>query len=117
MRESYGWKNHRKGIFMTERAQSHTPGPNKLPARYLQFQKRYPQVSQAYDALGAATAEAGPLSHKNPALGKLALAVGGPMEGAGRNPTRRAVEAGGFPGGIFYRGFLGAATPRVFPIM
>ena len=41
---------------MAEHAQSHTPGPNKLPARYLQFQKRHPQVFQAYDALGAATA-------------------------------------------------------------
>ena len=41
---------------MAEETQSRTPGLNKLPKRYLQFQKRYPQVFQAYDALGAATA-------------------------------------------------------------
>ena len=79
---------------MTERTQSNTPGPNKLPARYLQFQKRYPKVFQAYDALGAATAEAGPLSDKTRALVKLAIAVGGQMEGAVHSHTRRALEAG-----------------------
>src|SRR5712675_155326 len=68
--------------FMAERVQSHTPGPNKLPARYLQFQNRYPRVFQAYDALGAATAEAGPLADKTRALVKLAIAAGGQMEGA-----------------------------------
>jgi len=79
---------------MAQNAQSKTPGPNKLPARYLQFQKRHPKVFQAYDALGAATAEAGPLNGKTRALVKLAIAVGGQMEGAVHSHTRRAVEAG-----------------------
>src|SRR5688572_32445512 len=79
---------------MAEEAQSHTPGPNKLPKRYLQFQKRYPQVFQAYDALGAATAEAGPLTDKTRALVKLGIAVGGQMEGAVHSHTRRALEGG-----------------------
>src|SRR5579864_5189364 len=65
---------------MAEHGQSQTPGPNKLPARYLQFQKRYPKVFQAYDALGAATAEAGPLSDKTRALVRLAVAVVAKME-------------------------------------
>ena len=73
---------------MAEETQSRTPGPNKLPKRYLQFQKRYPQVFQAYDALGAATAEAGPLSDKTRALVRLAIAVGGQMEGG----TSRILE-------------------------
>src|SRR5437588_13038179 len=79
---------------MAEGARSHTPGPNKLPARYLQFQKRHPRVFQAYDALGATTAEAGPLDDKTRALVKLAIAVGGQMEGAVHSHARRALETG-----------------------
>jgi len=101
---------------MTERAQSHTPGPNKLPARYLQFQKRYPQVFQAYDALGAATAEAGPLSGKTRALVKLAIAVGGQMEGAVHSHTRRALEAGCSAEEIYHVALLGTTTLG-FPTM
>src|SRR5882762_10833388 len=77
-RRNYVWKSA-KGNIMVEDTQSRTPGPNKLPKRYLQFQKRYPQVFQAYDALGAATAEAGPLPDKTRALVKLAIAAGGQM--------------------------------------
>src|SRR5947207_12571388 len=86
-RRNYVWKSA-KGNIMAEETQSRTPGPNKLPKRYLQFQKRYPQVFQAYDALGAATAEAGPLSDKTRALVRLAIAVGGQMEGG----TSRILE-------------------------
>ena len=73
---------------------SKTPGPGKLPGRYVQFQKRFPAVFQAYDALGAASAEAGPLDGKSRALVKLAIAIGGQMEGAVHSHTRRAVESG-----------------------
>jgi 4-carboxymuconolactone decarboxylase len=81
-------------IAMSNNAESKTPGPGKLPARYVQFQKRFPTVFQAYDALGAATAEAGPLDGKQRALVKLAIAIGGQMEGAVHSHTRRALEAG-----------------------
>src|SRR5258706_12221435 len=97
-RKNYVWKSA-KGNIMVEDTQSRTPGPNKLPKRYLQFQKRYPQVFQAYDALGAATAEAGPLSDKTPALGKLAIPRGGRMEGAGHRHRRGAPQPGGLPSG------------------
>ena len=73
---------------------SKTPPPGKLPGRYLQFQKRYPELFKAYDALGSASTEAGPLDGKTRALVKLAIAVGGQMEGAVHSHTRRAVEAG-----------------------
>src|SRR5881397_3656151 len=95
---------------MAEETQSHTPGPNKLPKRYLQFQKRYPQVFQAYDALGAATAEAGPLDGKTRALVKLAIAIGGQMEGAVHSHTRRAVEAGCSADEIRHAVLLSTAT-------
>jgi alkylhydroperoxidase/carboxymuconolactone decarboxylase family protein YurZ len=95
---------------MAEVSKSHTPGPNKLPARYLQFQKRYPKVFQAYDALGAATAEAGPLSEKMRALVKLAIAAGGQMEGAVHSHTRRAIEAGCTAEEIHHVALLGTTT-------
>ena len=101
---------------MVEDRQSHTPAPNKLPKRYLQFQKKYPQIFQAYDALGAATAEAGPLADKTRALVKLAIAVGGQMEGAVHSHTRRALEAGCSAEEIFHVVLLGTTTLG-FPTM
>jgi len=114
-RRNYVWKSA-KGNIMVEDTQSRTPGPNKLPKRYVQFQKRYPQVFQAYDALGAATAEAGPLSDKTRALVKLAIAAGGQMEGAVHSHTRRALEAGCSPEEIYHVALLGTTTLG-FPTM
>lgn len=73
--------------------ESKTPPPGKLPGRFLQFQKDFPAVFAAYDALGNATAESGPLDPKTRALVKLGIAVGSQMEGAIHSHTRRAVEA------------------------
>lgn len=80
--------------FRSMEKKSKTPVPGKLPGRFLRFQSRYPEVFQAYDALGNATAESGPLEGKSRALVKLAIAVGAQMEGAVHSHTRRAVEAG-----------------------
>lgn len=79
---------------MIAKPSSKTPGPGKLPGRFVQFQKRFPSVYEAYDALGSATASAGPLEGKTRALVKLGIAIGGQMEGAVHSHTRRAVEAG-----------------------
>ena len=79
---------------MLGKEESKTPGPGKLPGRFVDFQKRFPEVFRAYDALGAATAAAGPLDDKNRALVKLGIAVGAQMEGAVHSHTRRAIEAG-----------------------
>jgi 4-carboxymuconolactone decarboxylase len=79
---------------MAMKAKSRTPGLRRLPAHYAHFQQKYPKVFQAFDALGAATAEAGPLSDKARALVKLAIAIGGQMEGAVHSHTRRALESG-----------------------
>ncbi len=72
---------------------SKTPPPGKLPGRFKKFQKDFPAVFAAYDSLGNATAEAGPLDAKTRALVKLAIAVGSQLEGAIHSHTRRAVEA------------------------
>ncbi|MBA4149916.1 MAG: carboxymuconolactone decarboxylase family protein [Verrucomicrobia bacterium] len=96
--------------------ESKTPGPGKLPPRYVQFQKRYPELFKAFDALGAATAEAGPLDGKTRALAKLGIAIGGQMEGAVHSHTRRAVEAGCSPEEIRHVVLL-ATTTLGFPSM
>jgi|SRR6185503_20956862 len=95
---------------------SKTPGPGKLPGRYLKFQKRHPKVFKAYEALGQATTEAGPLTDKVRALVKLALAIGARLEGAVHSHTRRAIEAGCSSDEIRHVVLL--ATPTIgFPAM
>jgi 4-carboxymuconolactone decarboxylase len=96
--------------------ESTTPGPNKLPGRYVQFQIRYPKLFQAYDALGNASAEAGPLDGERRALVKLAIAVGGQMEGAVHSHARRAIEAGCSAEEIRHVALL-AVTTLGFPTM
>lgn len=90
--------------------ESKTPGPGKLPGRYLLFQKQYPDVFKAYDALGNATAEAGTLDAKTRALVKLALAVGAQLEGAVHSHTRRALEAGCAAEELRHVAILGTTT-------
>jgi hypothetical protein len=48
----------------------------QIPARYQHFEKSYPAVMQAVEALGEVTQSAGPLDSKTRALVKLAIAVG-----------------------------------------
>jgi len=54
----------------------------------------YPDIWQAYAALGKAPAEAGPLTDRERRLVKLALAVGAGSEGAVHSHTRRARSEG-----------------------
>jgi len=88
----------------------------KLPARYLEFQKRYPAVLRAYEILGTTTADAGPLTPKTRELVKLGIAIGGQMEGAVHSHTRRALEAGCTPAEIRHAVLL-ATTTLGFPSM
>ena len=101
---------------MPGNSKSTTNGPEKLPARYLQFQKHYPEVLLACDALGKAAAKAGPLTNQVRALVKLAIAVGGPMEGAVHSHTRRARGAGCSAPEIRHVVLLGTTTLG-FPTM
>lgn len=67
---------------------------NDLPPAFSQFQAEHPAVHQAYEALAAAAHQAGPLDERTRHLIKLAIAVGGRLEGAVRSHARRATEAG-----------------------
>ena len=93
-----------------------TARPGKLPGRFVRFQKRFPEVFKAYDALGNATAAAGPLEAQTRALVKLAIALGAQMEGAAHSHTRRAVEAGCAPEEIRHVALL-TTTTMGFPNM
>jgi len=66
----------------------------KLPGWYSEQKKRYPEVLEAYESLGEACRNAGPLDGKMLALAKLAVAVGARLEGAVHSHARRSLEAG-----------------------
>ncbi|MBB3190364.1 carboxymuconolactone decarboxylase family protein [Halomonas cerina] len=68
-----------------------------LPAGAGQVAEQYPEVWEAYTALGKACAEAGPLDARTRRLVKLALAVGARSEGAVHSHVRRGLAEGESP--------------------
>ncbi len=100
----------------TRKSSAKAAGKHKLPKRYLDFQKQYPDVFKAYDALGNATQAAGPLNPKTRALVKLSMAIGSGMEGGVHSHTRRALEAGCTPAELRHAVLLGTTTLG-FPTM
>lgn len=69
----------------------------ELPKAYRSFQDRYPSIWQAYDRLGAAVHQHGPLDEKTRELVKLGIAVGARLEGAVHAHVRKALDAGATP--------------------
>ncbi len=67
---------------------------DKLPASLDRFVEDQSQVWKAYQDLGKACAEAGPLDARTRRLVKLALAIGARSEGAVHSHVRRAVADG-----------------------
>jgi alkylhydroperoxidase/carboxymuconolactone decarboxylase family protein YurZ len=59
-----------------------------------QFARSFPEVWDAYAALGKSAAEAGPLEADTRRLIKLALAMGAGSEGAVHSHTRQALAEG-----------------------
>ena len=66
----------------------------ELPGTAGQVAREKPELWRAFQALGAATGAAGPLSEREQRLVNLALAIGGDSEGATHSHTRRAVAEG-----------------------
>lgn len=66
----------------------------ELPGTAGQVAKENPELWRAFQALGAATGAAGPLSEREQRLVNLALAIGGDSEGATHSHSRRAVAEG-----------------------
>lgn len=88
----------------------------ELPDAYTAFREEFPEVAEAYDAVGSAAHEAGPLDDRTRQLVKLAIAVGGHSEGAAKGHIRRAIEMGITPEEVKHVILL-ALTTAGFPAM
>ncbi len=69
-----------------------------------------PEVWAAYNELGKALGESGPLDAKTQRLVKLALAVGAGLEGAVRSHTRRALQESVARDELVHVALLGVTT-------
>jgi alkylhydroperoxidase/carboxymuconolactone decarboxylase family protein YurZ len=65
-----------------------------LPPIVEAFAREHPEVWEAYNQLGRAASQAGPLEPKTERLVKLAIAVGAGLEGAVHSHVRRGLKAG-----------------------
>jgi 4-carboxymuconolactone decarboxylase len=66
----------------------------ELPQPFQDFTRDFPEVASRYEALAAAAHEGGPLDERTRRLVKLAIAIGGRLEGAVRAHARQAREKG-----------------------
>lgn len=90
------------------------PRPPSIVER---FAEAHPEVWKAYNALGDATARAGPLDERTARLVKLALAVGSGRQGAVGAHVRRGLAAGLTPAELRQVAILGITTlgwPQAF---
>ncbi|AEB12574.1 carboxymuconolactone decarboxylase family protein [Marinithermus hydrothermalis] len=81
-----------------------------FPEAYQNLRARYPDLAAAYDALGDAAHQAGPLPERERRLVKLALAIGAGLEGAVHSHTRKALEAGLTPDELRHAALLAVTT-------
>jgi len=81
-----------------------------LPARAGALAKAHPDVWKAYQDLGRACAEAGPLDAKTCRVVKLALAAGARAEGAVHSHVRRGLEDGLTPDELRHIAYLAIPT-------
>ena len=68
--------------------------PKDLPEAVGRFAQQHPEMREAYNELGRAATEAGPLDEKTQRLVKLALAIGAGRIGAVHSHVRRALKDG-----------------------
>lgn len=66
----------------------------KAPKSFEVFVRRFPKLGKAWDLLGEAAADAGPLDAKSQRLVKLAMAIASRQEGAVHSGVRKALAAG-----------------------
>ena len=83
---------------------------SQLPKPYQQFRTDHPEVYKAYERLGDAAANAGPLEAKIRELIKLGMAAANRSESAVQSHTHRALEAGATPEEIEHALLLGINT-------
>ncbi len=81
-----------------------------LPPFFEKLAKNNPAVFEAFNNLGRAVADDGPLDAKTQRLVKLALATGAKLEGAVHSHTRRGLEADITPGELRHVALLAITT-------
>src|SRR5947207_15629316 len=87
-----------------------------LPSPYIRMKREHLGLVEAYEALGAACAAAGPLDAKTVALVKLGVSLGAGLEGAAHSHARKALEAGWTGEDLMHAALL--CTPTIgFPAM
>ena len=69
----------------------------QLPKPFQQFRTNYPEVYKAYEQLGEAAANAGPLDPKTRELIRLGMSAANKSESAVQSHTHRALDAGATP--------------------
>ncbi len=67
---------------------------NQLPKPYQLFRREHPRIYAAYEALGAAVAESGPLDAKTRELIRLGMACANKSRSSVESHTHRALDAG-----------------------
>jgi AhpD family alkylhydroperoxidase len=82
----------------------------ELPKRYKKFHDNYPEAAKAYEDLGEAVHNAGPLDDKTRSLIKLAISTGARLEGAVHSHTRKAIKAGATADEIYHTVLLALPT-------
>jgi alkylhydroperoxidase/carboxymuconolactone decarboxylase family protein YurZ len=88
----------------------------KVPERFGEFARQYPQIVAAYERLAGECHEAGPLSERERTLVKLGVAAGSHMEGSVHSQVRKALDSGLQPDEIRHAILL-ATTAIGFPRM
>lgn len=87
-----------------------------IPKSYQKMHDDYPEFMHAYEAMGKAAREAGPLSDREVALVKLAISITAGLEGGAHSHTRKALKAGCSPDELRHVAILTAPTIG-FPTM
>lgn len=83
---------------------------DSLPPIAEHMSKEHPAIWEAYNNLGRAAAEAGPLDAKTERLVKLALAAGAGLQGAVHSHVRRGLAAGLSPDELRHVALLAITT-------
>lgn len=83
---------------------------NYLPKAYTVFVDKHPEVAQAYEKLGEACHDAGPLDGKTRHLIKLGICTALRSEGGVKAHTRRSLDAGATEGEIRHAVMMSLST-------
>ncbi|MEM1224366.1 MAG: carboxymuconolactone decarboxylase family protein [Planctomycetota bacterium] len=87
-----------------------------IPKPYQNMHQSHPEFMQAYEAMGKAASEAGPLNTREVALVKLGISIAAGLEGGAHSHCRKALEAGCVPDDLRHVAILSAPTIG-FPTM